>query len=647
MAANGQRLDGRSVGIFCADLLLATLSFPITLLLRLGVDDLIAISELAIISTGVFAAVSAIVIWRSHLDRIAWRYVSVDDAILLARTAVLINLIFLAVMFMWTRLGGVPRSALVIDVMVLTVLLLGARLLFRLWHENQFGLTPKSRNREDVQSILLIGATDEAEAFIRKVHRDPNARYDVKGIVDTTGRPAGGRIRGVKILGAADMIETILSTHASTLSGLVLADPSLRGEPVRRFLDLANSYKLKLDRLPEISFLTKASANEIDVRAVDVEDLLSRPQADLDREAVTALVSGKRVLVTGAGGSIGSELVRQIAGLQPKHIALVDSSEFNLYEIDRELSETFPDLPRSTLLLNVRDSDHVERVFEQEKPELVFHAAALKHVPMLESQPSQAVLTNVLGTRNIADAAQRHKVDAMVMISTDKATDPVNVMGVSKRIAETYCQSTDIESRANDRTRYMTVRFGNVLGSAGSVIPLFQKQLRRGGPITVTHEDMTRYFMTIREAVELVLQAATLRDESLEAGGAIVVLDMGEPVKIIDMARQMIKLAGLTPDKDIKIEITGLRPGERLYEDLFNEDEELLPTSHADMMLARPQVADRAFVEKGVETLIEAARKGDSAAVRQQMARLVPDFSSPPEVTGGTAVGTTVPTATE
>lgn len=637
----------RTAVIFLFDVALAAISFPIALYLRLGTGLFAYDWDLIVTSTSVFTLVAAAVIFQSKLHRIPWRYISVDDAMLLGRTALIINIAFLVVMFLTVRLDGIPRSSVVIDTMVLTALLIGARLSVRLWYEKQIGLLRISGDGTNTQSVLLIGATDEAEAFIRKMARDPKAQYRVLGIVETGSRPIGSRIRGIKIVGDVDKLPGIILSYRNILSSLVLADPDMRGEPVRDLLETARSHNLKLDRLPQISLLTKASAQEINIRPVDVEDLLSRPQAELDRDAMATLIGNKRVLVTGAGGSIGSELVRQVASFDPSHLTLFDNSEFNLYEIDRQLGEKYSTLSRSAIIGNVRDTDHVERVFSQELPEIVFHAAALKHVPMLEPQPSQAVLTNVLGTKNIADATVRHGIDTMVMISTDKATHPVNAMGASKRIAETYCQSLDIDARKNNQTRFVTVRFGNVLGSAGSVIPLFEKQLRQGGPITVTHEEMTRYFMTIREAVELVLQAATLRDDTVDEGGAILVLDMGKPVKILDMAHEMIKLAGLTPREDIEIKITGLRPGERLYEDLFDDAEELLPTSHAAMMAARPRVADRAFVEKGISAMVQAAGAGDDIAVRELMARLIPDFTSAEVKVGQTPSSAQSPNATE
>jgi len=621
--------------IFVTDLLLAGLSLPLSIYLRVGMEGVLRNPSLIMLYAATFAVVAGIVLAGMRLHRISWRYVSVDDALLLVRTSLAINLGFLALMFLWSRLDGLPRSSVVINVLVLSALLAGSRLLFRLWHERQFSILPRNEAPVWRSPVLLIGATDEAEAFIRMTARDRDTPYRPVGILDVGLRPKGSLIRGVEVLGPVEDVENIV--ERLDLKGLkperiIIADPQFRGTPVQDLLDFANARNMRLQRLPEMSQLEQATVKGLRVRSVDVEDLLSRPQTLLDRDAMLQMAGGKRVLVTGAGGSIGSELVRQIASLDPSHISLFDNSEYNLYEIDRELGERFSGLSRSAILANVRDVAHIEHIFETERPDLVFHAAALKHVPLLEGQPAQALLTNVMGTRNIVDACVKHGVEAMVMISTDKAAHPVNVMGASKRIAESYCQSLDIEQRKRadnqPRTRFVTVRFGNVLGSAGSVVPLFQRQLEAGGPLTVTHPDMTRYFMTIREAVELVLQAATMRHAELERGGGIVVLDMGKPVSILGMARQMIKLAGLEPDKDIQIVFTGLRPGERLSETLFQHDEELLPTSHKDLTIARPQTADYAFVRRLIDQLIAAALAEDNHAAETLMGRLVPDFAA-------------------
>ena len=546
----------------------------------------------------------------------------------MATTSIAINLVYLALMFFWSRLDGVPRAAILINAFLLTTLMIGSRLLLRLWHERTISLKLRDDGSRS-SPVLLIGATDEAEAFILTSIRDRKTPFHVVGILDSGRRPAGSLIRGVSILGRIlDIDDAIksLSRRGMRPENIIIADPEFRGAPLHHIVDIANAQSIKLNRLPALGEL-RGPGRQTRLRPVDVEDLLRRDEAMLDHMAMMRLVGGKRVLVTGAGGSIGSELVRQIAALGPAHIALAEISEYNLYEIDRQLADQFSSISRSARLVDVRDAARVSHVFREERPELVFHTAALKHVPLLEGQPSQAVLTNVMGTRHVADACVRNEVRTMVLISTDKAAHPVSVMGASKRIAENYCQSLDLDAGKRGRTRFVTVRFGNVLGSAGSVVPLFQKQLEAGGPITVTHPEMTRYFMTIREAVELVLQAATLGDGELERG-RIVVLDMGSPVNILNMARQMIKLAGLQPDRDIQIVFTGLRPGERLSETLFQTDEETVGTSYKDLLIACAQIADHAFVCRVVNQLVEAALRHDDFAVINLLEIVVADFAT-------------------
>jgi O-antigen biosynthesis protein WbqV len=366
---------------------------------------------------------------------------------------------------------------------------------------------------------------------------------------------------------------------------------------------------------------------------VAIEELLDRPQVPLDREGMARLIQGRRVLVTGAGGTIGGELARQVAALGPAQLTLLDHGEYVLYEIDLELRERHPDVPRRAVLADVRDEPRIRRLFEQIQPELVFHAAALKHVPMVENDPLEGLLTNALGTRVVADAARAVGCRAMVFISTDKAVNPTSVMGASKRLAEMYCQALEREARhAGQGMRCVTVRFGNVLGSTGSVVPLFRRQLERGGPLTVTHPDMRRYFMTVREAVGLVLQASVIGAEDRAdqppelAEGGIFVLDMGKPVKIVDLARRMIRLAGLQPDQDVEIRFTGLRPGEKLYEELFHGQEPPRPTAFAGLLMATPRTADPALVGRAIDEIAAACRGGHPNQALAQLSRLVPEF---------------------
>jgi O-antigen biosynthesis protein WbqV len=402
---------------------------------------------------------------------------------------------------------------------------------------------------------------------------------------------------------------------------------------------------MTIARLPRLTDFRSGPGDQggeqIEVRPIAIEDLLGRTQTKLDRAAMRRLIEGRRVLVSGAGGTIGAELLRQVATAAPAELTLLDYSEYLLYGADLELGERHPELPHRAVLADVREPGRLDEVLAERQPELVFHAAALKHVPMVEANPIEGVLTNAIGTRNMADACRRAGVAGMVLISTDKAINPASVMGASKRLAESYCQAMDIAEReraaraGGPATRFVTVRFGNVLGSTGSVVPLFQRQLAAGGPLTVTDPAMTRFFMTVREAVELVLQASALGLEAAGGGGGtgkIYVLDMGQPVRIVDLARQMIRLAGLRPDKDVAIVTTGVRPGEKLAEELFHDKEPMVATGHPGLLLAAPRTLNQEFLSRGLNELAElaAARKRDE--VLAALARLVPEYqrAAPP-----------------
>ena len=377
----------------------------------------------------------------------------------------------------------------------------------------------------------------------------------------------------------------------------------------------------------------------VEVKPIALEDLLGRPQTVLDQNSMKALIAGRRVLVTGAGGTIGGELARQISDYGPAHLTLFDNSEYALYATDLEVSDRHPELRRTAILGDVRERAGLDAVFAAEKPDLVFHAAALKHVPLVEAHPIEGVETNVIGARNVADACRAAGITVMVLISTDKAVNPVSVMGATKRLAESYSQALDLacgkHRGGNDAeglgkaTRFITVRFGNVLGSTGSVVPLFQKQLEAGGPFTVTDPEAKRYFMTVREAVELVLEASALGIEDEGQGGNTFVLDMGEPVRILDLAKQMIRLAGLRPEVDIEIKITGLRPGEKLSEELFHESENIEPTRYGGVLVASPQTMDLDVLSKGLDELAAASGARDEEKTLSLLRELVPEYSGP------------------
>jgi O-antigen biosynthesis protein WbqV len=447
-----------------------------------------------------------------------------------------------------------------------------------------------------------------------------------------SARHTGRRLHGLDVLGAADQADAVLTRLAANNAVpelLIITEPEFAGSRLVALLAAADKHGVRTLRAPSLTALAPAEQGTLQLQPIAIEDLLNRRQVSLDRAGMERLIAGKRVLVTGAGGSIGSELTRQAASFSPASLMLLDNGEFALWQIDLEIAERYPALNRHTVIADVRDAARMHAVCADFRPELVFHAAALKHVPIVEANPLEGLRTNVLGTRAVADAARAGGAALMVQISTDKAVNPSSVMGASKRLAEMYCQALDVSAR--DQRKGMacvTVRFGNVLGSTGSVVPLFRRQLAAGGPLTVTHPDMQRYFMTVREAVGLVLQASVAGAEDGEtlAQGGIFVLDMGEPVKIVDLARQMIRLAGLRPDIDIAISFTGLRPGEKLFEELFHGSEHLVPTGHPGLLMASPRIADIEQIRRAMAQIETEAANGNIPAALAVLARLVPEF---------------------
>ena len=615
------------------DGLMAAASFLLSLYLRLG-DAIWTQDPVWIVQgTALFTVLVLGFLRWTGVYRGVWRYSSLNDLFAIGRAALFSVLVYTLALFLLTRLEGQPRSTLAINWFVLVALLAMPRIGYRLFRDGRVDRVFE-RDAHRRIPVLLIGASDGAELFIREMRRDRTSNYDAIGIVGLNNTRVGRTIHRVPVLGTLDALPAIvekLAANERRPQRLILTAPNIEGAVVSHIVDQASALGLGLARMPRVTELQPGVADELQIRPVAIEDLLGRPQRVLDRPAMAALIRGRRVLVTGAGGTIGSELVRQIAASEPAYLTLFDSSEYQLYQTDLDLSERHADLPRRACLGDVRDRERLREVMAEARPELVFHAAAYKHVPMIEANVVEGVLTNVIGTRNLAEACQDAGVRAMVMISTDKAVHPTSIMGATKRLAECICQALDIQARRDgDGTRFVTVRFGNVLGSTGSVVPLFHRQLEAGGPLTVTHPEVQRFFMTVREAVELVLQASVIGTSAEGAAtieqGAIFVLEMGEPVKIADLARQMIRLAGLTPDKDIRIEYVGLRPGEKLYEELFHEGEKLAPTRSDGILLARPRTADYAVLARALDELEEAARARHAERVLGILLRLVPEF---------------------
>lgn len=620
-------INSRHSAVWLHDLLMAAAAYALALYVRLGTDVSSIPVQDGLTAFALYLIICGAVFFHFGLYRGVWRYTSLHDLTQIVRAVIVSAVLFVGAAFLLTRAEAVPRSLPLMLLFILPCMLSASRVGYRLLREQRLFRLFDGQ----AQPILLVGAGDEAETFIRTASRDPKAAWKVVGVIDEKGTRVGRMIHDVTVMGTTDDIEkaiSVLKRDGIAPKRLILtkAPNAYSSTILRQLMDLSNTLDLPLGRLPSLTELRASlDASAGLVKPVAVEDLLGRAEIRLQRERIAELVSGRRVIVTGSGGTIGGELTRQIAALGPQKLVLIDNGEFNLYTIDQEIRAHYPNIQVHTVMADVRDRGRIEGIFATEQPELVFHAAALKHVPLSEANIRETVLTNVQGTKNVADAARQARARAMVMISTDKAINPTNVMGATKRIAESYCQMLDL---AQDGTRFMTVRFGNVLGSSGSVVPLFQRQLAKGGPLTVTHPDITRYFMTVREAVELVLQASAHGISSQKERGKIFVLDMGEPIKIIDLARQMIRLAGFRPDEDIKIEVTGLRPGEKLYEELFSDKEPLLQAGVDGVLVATPRTLDGQQLINSVDSLITSAREMQPDPVLStHIASIVPDYS--------------------
>jgi O-antigen biosynthesis protein WbqV len=565
-----------------------------------------------------------------------WRFAGIDDLLgVVWSSAVGAALLTIVVALTGVAFGNPALP--IVYALTLLVMLGAPRVVYRRWRHRRGG-APHTGNPPNLPSALVVGAPEDIDLFLRALAWDRRQVLQVEGLLAIGSRQTGRRIHSHPFLGSIEDAAAVLERlrgEGRLPDTLVVTTPDLARDALAVLVEQAERHGMRLRRAPRPTSLDATGVakgrRELDLRPMAIEDLLNRAQVPLDREGMARLVQGRRVIVTGAGGTIGSELARQVATLGPERLILLDNGEYALWLIDLELAEHYPHVPRESLLADIRDEARVRSVFEQWRPELVFHAAALKHVPMVEANPQEGLLTNVAGTRHVADAARSVGARAMVLISTDKAVNPTSVMGASKRLAEMYCQALDIAARASERgMRCITVRFGNVLGSTGSVVPLFQRQLERGGPLTVTHPDMRRYFMTVREAVGLVLQASVVGagDTVVAASGegGIFVLDMGEPVKIVDLARQMVRLAGLTPDRDVEIRFTGLRPGEKLHEELFHGKEPPVPTAFPGLLMASPRTADPAIVGRAIDEIAAACRGGQTRLALALLGRLVPEF---------------------
>ena len=611
------------------DVLLLTVAWYGAHLLRFNFE--IPASHLSVMKKAfpVIIAVKIVTFYFFDLYRGMWRYTSIADLLNIIKASCISSLLIVSFVLFGTRFKGFSRSVFVIDWCLTILLISGFRLSIRLYFElikedkpwrivagTLFGLL--RRKHADCKNLLIIGAGDCGEKIYREIRDNARLGYDVVGFLDDHPAKVGMKIHGIPVIGPVKDIGAVAKNVRSEEA--LIAIPSAGSQQMRGIVDYCKESGIKFKTIPSMGELINGKVTVNAIRDVAYRDLLGREVVNLDEARIGSCLQGRSVLVTGAGGSIGSELCRQICRFGPETIVLYERAESPLYELELELKQNFSNVKILPLLADVRDRRQLEKAFEASSPQVVFHAAAYKHVPMLELHPWKAIKNNILGTRNLIDIAKRFEVERFVFVSTDKAVHPVNVMGSSKRVAEMLVQSENGYGISH-APRFMIVRFGNVVGSAGSVVPLFKKQIKHGGPVTVTHPEVTRYFMTIPESCQLILQAGAMGE-----GGEIFILDMGTPIKIDDMARDLIRLSGFEPDVDIKIEYIGLRPGEKLYEELITESEGILPTSHDKIMVLKGAEYNPALLNGKIDELAGLAYDQDSEKIKTMLQEIVPEY---------------------
>ncbi len=564
-------------------------------------------SELAII-----LLIQGCVLWFTGLYKGLWRFASFPDLWNIARAAFFGTLLIIATLslFFTSEIRQMLGAVLIYPGILFLTLGL-PRMCYRFWKDSRL---PVKREVSGGKRVLVLGAGRSGAMLQRELrHR---GGFAVIGFLDDDHRLRGAQVRGLPVLGSIENLPRIAQEVGAELA--IIAIPSATNQQMQTVVEICEQSGIEFRTLPTLNDLGNKATRIDDLKRVVIDDLLGREPVSLVWDTIREGLAGKRVLITGGGGSIGSELCRQIARLNPVELIVVDNSEYALYRIDHELQSDFKDLIFYSVLGDICDSATVEKVVGEYKPDMIFHAAAYKHLPILQTQVREAFRNNVLGTMRLAEAAERHSVGTFVLISTDKAVNPANIMGATKRVAEMYCQNMNFRSH----TRYITVRFGNVLNSNGSVVPLFKEQIARGGPVTVTHPEISRYFMTISEASQLIMQAAVLG-----SGGEIYVLDMGEPVKITYLAEQLIRLSGKIPGKDIEIVYTGLRPGEKLFEELFHELEPYEQTKHEKIFLAHPREADWESLGADLREAEFAIKRYDTRKIQSILLKLVPELA--------------------
>ena len=607
------RLNSRTLLAFLHDLSAAGLAWLGAYWLRFNLNIPTEFLPSALHTLAWVVPLQALAFWRFGLYRGIWRFASLPDLRRILFAVSVAALLIPLALFMFQIKATVPRSVLVLDPILLLLIMGGSRLIYRAWKEHRFGALATER-----EPLIILGAGGAAASLVRELAQ--SREWRVVGLLDDMPTKQKRDLYGVPVLGKLDSLPR--HAHKLNVQHAVIAMPSSSHSVRRHAAQICAEAHVNALTVPAFDDLASGKVTVSALRKIELDDLLGRDPVQLDDAGLHQLIHNQVVMVSGAGGSIGSELCRQLANFQPKLLILFELSEFALYKIEQEFASSFPAVNILCAIGDVKHTAVIDSLLSQHQPSVIFHAAAYKHVPLMEqSNAWQAIRNNVLGTYTLAHAAQRHGVAKFVLISTDKAVNPTNVMGASKRLAEMVCQSLHARTTAVPCTRFVAVRFGNVLGSSGSVIPKFQEQIAQGGPITVTHPDITRYFMSIPEACQLVLQAGLMGD-----GGEIFVLDMGEPVKIADLARDMIRLSGFS-ESDVKIVYSGLRPGEKLYEELLADDEHSLTTPHPKLRIAQARAVDDAWLNLAIIWLNQEHIVSE-ADVKQTLKTWVPEYTT-------------------
>lgn len=601
----------KKVRFILQDIVLINLSYILALFIRFeGITPRLRIYFNTYLKMAIIITLIKLIVFNMFdMYNTIWKYASMKELKNIVVSTVLANTIVIS--FLVLSNNVLPRGIYIIVTLLDIVLIGGIRLGYRAFSE---GILKRFKNKK-TKRILIIGAGDAGAMVIRELRNHDSLKADPVAIIDDNEKKKGNVINGIKVVGGREDIVSVADKYR--IDEIVVAMPSASRKEIKEILDICKKTGSKLKMLPGIYELIDGKVDIKEIRDVEISDVLGREEVKVDLNKICSYITGKSVMITGAGGSIGSEISRQIVSFNPKRVVLLDIYENSVYDVQMELNRKYPGLNLQVYIGSIRDEARVREIFEMEDLDVIFNAAAHKHVPLMEDSPKEALKNNVFGTLNLARLSDEFKLERFVMISTDKAVNPTNIMGASKRLCEMIIQSIN----ASSKTEFVAVRFGNVLGSNGSVIPLFKEQIKEGGPVTVTHPDIIRYFMTIPEAVQLVIQAG-----SMAKGGEIFILDMGEPVKILDLAKDVIRLSGFEPDVDIPIKITGLRPGEKLLEELLLEEEGISDTSHDKIFVGKPTFTDYKLLLKALDELQDLIDEGDLEDVMDQVKYMVPTY---------------------